>query len=181
MTWSIGSEIRNLDHKRTLAPLEKVDKTKATSPAGFSLLELLVVVAIIGSILALSLPRFRGTFNNLKFDNFCQNLTSRMRYLQERAALEQKSYRLVFDSSNKIISIEAIQEDSNNFTAVKGLLGKKITIPERLEVSVEESDVLFYPNGTIDGNNIVISDDQNKATIYITESVGRIELKRNEE
>jgi len=65
----------------------------------------------------------------------------------------------------------AAQVDAEEYT--KKILG--------LEVAIEDTDVLFYPNGTIDGKDIKISDDQNSATIYITESVGRIELKRDEE
>ena len=106
MTWSIGN--RNIRFKKRHS---------------FSLLELLIVVVIIGSLLAISLPRFRNTFNNLKFDNFCQNLISRMRYLQERASIEQSTYRLNFDLKDETVKITIKQEASGKFSNAKGLLG----------------------------------------------------------
>lgn len=153
---------------------------------GFTLLELIVVVTIISSLVALSLPRFRTTFNSLKFDDFCQKVVDRMRYLRERAGIEQNVYRLNFDLTNKVIEIQAKLGTSGNegfetFGGVKGLLGKKILIPENIEIETEDIDMIFYPDGTIDGKNILVSDGQNKTSIIINESMGQIRLQKDEQ
>ncbi|MFC1755481.1 Tfp pilus assembly protein FimT/FimU, partial [Thermoproteota archaeon] len=88
MTFSIGSR-----------------RIKLKTLNAFSILELAVVITIIAGLLALSLPRFRGTFNSLQFDSFCQDLSARMRYLNERAGFQQNIYRLSFDISNGVITI----------------------------------------------------------------------------
>ncbi|MFC1646229.1 hypothetical protein ACFL2Y_03520 [Candidatus Omnitrophota bacterium] len=178
MTWLIGSRIKTLDRNQSFAPLEKVKKIKLISLTGLTLLELLVVVVIVGGLLAFTMPRARTTFDNLRFDNFCQNLVSRMMYLEERASVEQKSYLIDFKLDNAIITIGTEEEESQNYTAVKGKLGRKIVIPQGVKIEIIEPKILFSPDGTIDGENIVISSSQNKATIYIKESIGRIELKR---
>lgn len=180
MTWSIGSRIKILNRNQFFAPLEKLKKFKVISLAGLSLLELLVVVVIVGSLLALTMPRARTTFDNLRFDNFCQNLVSRMIYLEERASVEQKSYLIDFKLDNDIIIIGAVEEESQNYTSVKGALGRKIVIPQGVEIEIGESKILFFPDGSIDGENIVISSKQNKTTIYIKESIGRIEFKKDD-
>ena len=178
MMWSTGIKITPLQKKNSFTPLENFNKIKGTSLTGFTLIELLVVIVIIGTLLTLSLPRFRNTFNNLKFDNFCQNLISRMRYLQERASVEQKSYCLNFDLNDEVIRVEV--KEAEEFIDVKGLLGKQIIIPEGIGIEVEETDMFFYPDGSIGGEDIEISDYQNQAIISIRESIGRIELEKNE-
>jgi prepilin-type N-terminal cleavage/methylation domain-containing protein len=177
MTSSIGTKITRFNK----TPLENFKKNKLISLTGFSLIELLVVIAIIGSLVAISLPRFRGTFNNLKFDNFCQNLVSRMRYLQERASVEQGNYRLNFDLNNMAIKIEAKEEASSGFIPVSGLLGRKINIPEGIEMGIGSLYIFFYPDGSIEGSDIEISGYQNQAIIDIKESIGRIELQKSNE
>lgn len=179
MIWSTGIRLIPFRRKNSFTPLENFNKIKGTSLTGFTLIELLVVIVIIGTLLTFSLPHFRNTFNNLKFDNFCQNLISRMRYLQERASVEQRSYRLNFDLNSRIIRVEV--KEAEEFIDVKGLLGKQIIIPEGVGIEVEETDIFFYPDGSIGGEDIEISDYQNQATISIRESIGRIELEQNEE
>ncbi|MFH1621945.1 MAG: prepilin-type N-terminal cleavage/methylation domain-containing protein [Candidatus Omnitrophota bacterium] len=180
MTWLIGIKNTKLIIKKIFTPLKKYTHSNPESLTGFSLFELLVVVVIIGSLLAFNIPRFRSTFNNLKFDNFCQNLSHRMQYLQERASVEQTIYRLNFDINNRFINIETKEKDSSNFTSVLGFLARNIRIPDGFKIETSEQYVLFYPDGTLAGKDIEISAFENKAKIYIKETVGRIILLRNE-
>jgi len=181
MTWLTGIEISQLKVNNFFTPLKRYNNDNSRSLTGFSLFELLVIVVIIGSLLAFSIPRFRSTFNNLEFDNFCQNLTNRMKYLQERASIEQIIYRLNLDLNNKLIRIESKKMDSDDFISVSGLLGKKIKVPDGLEIETSGQYVLFYPDGTLDGKDIEIFAFQNKATVYIKQTIGRIILLKNEQ
>ena len=104
-----------------------------------------------------------------------------MRYLKERASIEQNSYRLNFDLGSNIIRIEVKEEASQEFSEAIGLLGRKIIIPDGIEIEIDEFEIFFYPDASIDGFDIGISGYQNKATIYIKESIGRIELQKDEE
>ena len=150
------------------------------SKKAFTLIELLVVVAIIGSLVIFSLPRFKNTFNNLRFDNFCQNLISRMNYLQERAPVQQEAYCLSFDLESRFIVTKVKQSTQGDFVNMQGLLVKNIPIPEGIEVETEQADVFFYPDASIDGQEIKISDAQNQATISINKNIGRIKLVKDE-
>ena len=162
MTWSIGSKIR--------LPRQKA----------FSILELLVVVVVLGIIIGISLPRFRNSYNNLVFNNFTQNLISRMHFLQERATVEQCMYRIVFDPLNNKFTIGAREEDQSEFTSVKDRLGRSISIPSQISIEMAEPLVIFYPDGRIKGKDFAISGFDNKATVTIKQAIGRIELLTDE-
>ena len=86
-----------------------------------------------------------------------------------------------FNRTTKDVKIEVKEEASDEFTYAKGLLGKEITIPEWIEIDTSTPDIYFYPDGSIGGKDIEISGYQNKATIYIKESIGRIDLQKNYE
>jgi len=151
------------------------------SKKAFTLIELLVIVAIIGSLVVISLPRFRNTFNNLRFDNFCQILVNRMRYLQERASAQQENYCLDFDLDNKLIITKVKESPEGDFINIQGLWVKNIIIPEGINIETEQASVFFYPDANIDGKEIKISDSQNTATIYINTNIGKIELVKDEQ
>lgn len=176
MTWLTGSKYCILNKRVVFAPLDNFKKSKIMSLTGLTLLELLVVVVVIGSLVALSQPRFKTTFDGLRFDTFCQKLTIRMKYLQEHSTLEQKIYRLNFDLNDKIINIEVVEEGQKDFVSVQGLLGKSIIIPQGYEVAIEEPNVIFLPDSTIEGSPIIISNNENKATINFKQSIGKVEL-----
>lgn len=158
MTWSTGS------------------RQDARALRSFTLLELLVVIIIISSLLAVSVPRFRGTFANVRFDNFCQDLLSRMRYLQERSRLEQQAYRIVFDSASQFIAVQVMPKSKSDFSSVPGLLGKNIPIPQGMSVTTEKPTIIFNPDGTIMGKDIYIEDDYKKVFIRIINELGRLKL-----
>ena len=161
MTWPIGIRaIKSRNDKKS-----------------FSLFELLVVVVIIGLLLSISLPRFKGTFSNLKFENFCQNLFSRIIYLQERATFEQVTYRIHFQLNNGLIKIQVANDATEEFVQLGGLLGKDIVIPDNIGIDIESPYLLFYPDGGLEGGDIVVSSSQSEAIIYIKESTGQARLE----
>ena len=145
------------------------------------MVELLVVVVVISSLLALSIPRFRNTFNNLRFDNFCQDLAARMRYLNERASFEQNIYRMNFDFVQGKIEIAFKENFYEEFKKGGRRLEKDMIIPDGVKIQIEKPSILFYPDGTIEGKNIYITGFNNKVNLIINNTIGRITLIKDEQ
>lgn len=103
-----------------------------------------------------------------------------MVYLRERACAEQNTYRLNFELNNRIIKTEAKGKDAEEFIAVSGVLGRKISILEGINVEIQDENIFFYPDSTINGKDFEISGFQNKATIFIKETIGAVKLEKND-
>jgi prepilin-type N-terminal cleavage/methylation domain-containing protein len=117
---------------------------------GFTLVELMLVVTIIGVFIGLSTPLFRRTFKDIQLDNACLNLSKLMRYARERAIMERMRYRLSFDDEMKSYWLEAELPYEVGFQRIKGRLGRDNVIPKGITIEGQERNINFYPDGEAD-------------------------------
>ena len=71
------------------------------SIAAFTLIELIIVAAIILMLVAVSSPRFRSTFSDLELKDSSYSIGKIIKYAQKRAILEERKYRVIFDFENQ--------------------------------------------------------------------------------
>ena len=84
------SETRNVELKNTAA----------MRPRGFTLVEILLVVMLIGLAAGLAVPNFSGSFSSLQLRETAENLGYLMRYAQSRAIIRRQPCRLEFNIDN---------------------------------------------------------------------------------
>lgn len=83
------------------------------SRRGFTLIELVVVLAIIGMVMALVFPRLPSSESeNLKVS--ARTLASTLRYLQDRAATGRTTYYLIMEPGTEIIKILEAAADGSD-------------------------------------------------------------------
>lgn len=92
---------------------------------GFSLIELLIIVAILAIVLAVGLPSMERSFQRQKINGIGDNLHYLLRYARAQAAKSNKTLWLKFkvDSSDAKIWRVAVTDDSDcEFTVAKPCL-----------------------------------------------------------
>lgn len=145
------------------------------SPTGrkaLTFVELLFVVAIIGIVAGISLPRFRKTFDNLRLNAVSQELQSFINYLSQRAIVEGEVIYLNIDDGNK--EYWAWLKDRKDRL-------KTYQIPAQIRIEVEQEQILFYPDGTIDKVTIKLINPDNRYVSLTTKGVyGGIKLQSQE-
>ena len=113
------------------------------SPRGFTLIELVVVLAIIGMLMALVLPRLPSTESeNLKVS--ARTLASTLRYLQDRAATGRKTYYLLMEPGTENIKVLEAAADGSEKEPGDTLLQKRPT-----KEGIQVADVMIPRLGKV--------------------------------
>lgn len=111
-----------------------------TSPArrrdGFSLMELLLVIVLIGMATAVAIPSFTGTFRGARLRSAARTVAMAARFARSSAVLHQQDMALIFYPGRNEFELVSIRDsaaasdrerflDSREARAVAGLLGEE--------------------------------------------------------
>ncbi len=129
---------------------------------GFTFLELLFVVIILGILLGVSLPQFKKSYQAFQFDAFTGQFAGLFNYLRQRSMVESKIIHLEFDNEKK--------EYWSYFDQSEARL-KTYPIPDGVTLEADKDEVLFYPDGNIDKITINIVSPDHKEVSLTTEGV----------
>lgn len=153
--------------------------------SGFTLMELMVVVVMIGIMTALIIPEMKGTYEDALLRSTGRKLMSVIQLANSRAITRSQIQRVRIDSKDGRVSIEGgsakgqANNTSNDLPGGDGKLDSRITIeikPAGEEPSEspgaaasfvsgddlgkrgQEQTITLYPDGTADAVEIVLRD-----------------------
>ena len=127
---------------------------------GFTLIEILVVMVILGGLLFVAVPKFRE-FTDINLKSASRNLSGTIKYLYNESIFKKNIYKLAFDIDNGEYWVEFMQD--NQFVESTDPVLKRRRLPdgihfediftERTQQKVDsgnEAFILFLPNGFVD-------------------------------
>lgn len=161
----------------------------------FTLIEIMVVVAIIAVLSAMAVPSLMGSYRKAELADQTQQLYDAARYTQRMAVVKQRTLRLVLvlqdpehdgRSSYHIELASTDLDEPEAYTKANGGSVKPTVFPETLRLldvklgngEAEWSDTLavrFFADGSADGAVIQLGDDQRVRSIVIDAATGRVE------
>lgn len=142
---------------------------------GFTLVEMLLVVVLLGVIAGLTVPSFKKSFSGIELKNQTQDLVYLMRYAQSRSVTKRINVRLNLDmNGRKYFLTESDEENPQNYSPVKGRMGEPQALSSKLQLESKDLKIDFYPDGTIDKTQIRICLDRECNVVSTQEQRGNV-------
>ena len=166
----------------------QLNRQPSNGRAGFTLMELMVVLVLIGIMTAMIIPEMKGTFEDALLRATSRELVNALSLANSRAITINQPHRVQLDRSagRYVIEKRVRQSDhANAFTPVKNLPGSEGRIDSRISIEFwkpgeaaanemdanvqlsrqEESSapdrdeaIDFYPDGTAEAREIRLED-----------------------
>jgi prepilin-type N-terminal cleavage/methylation domain-containing protein len=131
---------------------------------GFSTIELLSCLAVMGIVAAIALPNWRGLFPSYALNNSTRQIQSELHHLKMRAAAENVNFQLAYLQDANAYTI---QRDSTALVTKPLAEGTFIT---------EAGTLLFTPRGTASGNRVRLRNSDGKCRQIVVSGTGRIRV-----
>lgn len=150
-------------------------------PSGFTLIELVIVLIIIGIATGLAGIYIGSSSDNLALRTFTKDVSAILRYARNHAASEKVTYHFIIDIEEKMYRLYAdkVVED-------KPLVVINKPIPEELEVIVENTgedvyDIQFFPRGSSSGGIIEVKNEKGGAYLILVNRItGKVEVEKEQ-
>jgi len=135
------------------------------SHEGFTLLELILVMVIISTVLAMAAPSLRGFFSSRKTHDAAANILSLIRFARSQAISEGRTYRLNFDQGRGIYWLTSNRE-GGAFSGLNSEFGREFLLPDDTTIELEKADdkngtgkyITFFPQGMAENGTITLTD-----------------------
>jgi len=162
------------------------------SLTGFTLIELIVVLVILGVLTIFSIPYFGGYANRTKLDSACREWVATINYARSQAVTQGVNYRLTcnLDQQNYRLTYESSSTGTaGEYIAPSDLWGQTIALDSSLRLvsiqldqnPIQESGeviIIFTPRGT--SNDVTVTfqnSDQNASQVILKGVTGLVKIQ----
>jgi general secretion pathway protein H len=141
--------------------------------AGVSLIELLIVLAIMGAVAAIAIPMFGGTgASSTELRSAARQLAAGLRLARSEAVAQRRETFLVLDVAERRFKVDRHREEHalpraielKLFTAQKDLVDEKV------------GSIRFYPDGGSNGGRITVASGERKFEVDVDWLTGRVAI-----
>lgn len=144
--------------------------TSLAGSKGFSLLELLVVLALLALSAALILPRFSGVVQTGELKAAVRHLAATLRSARGMAVGERREVSVWLDLQQKQYQVEGLPTQYTLPTQ----LALEFTAAHTEVLGQDQAGVRFFPDGTATGGQIILDGGLRRFQIDVQWLTGRV-------
>ena len=149
-----------------------MNDTVRISSSGFTLLELIIVMIIVGLMSVLVVPVIGSSLSNLELKTAAKKTASALRYCRSKAAMQKTTYIAGIDFAANIISVEnkkkssekqdeTDEPDIKTYKLPDGVYVEKIVSADQ-EIDSGNFKITFFSNGSCSGGLITLAGTRDK-------------------
>jgi prepilin-type N-terminal cleavage/methylation domain-containing protein len=131
---------------------------------GFSMIELIVVLAVMGIVAAIAAPNWNSLLPNYALNNSTRQVQSELHNIKMRAAAENIGFQFAYMQG---ASGYTIQRDSKTLVTKPLAEGTTIT---------KEGTIVFSPRGTASGNRVRLRNANGICRQVVVSQTGRVRI-----
>lgn len=165
----------------TAAPSTDRDRSRLRGSAGFTLIEIGLVLLIIGIVITLVVPRFTDQ-SRAALVSQTRKLAAVFRFLQDQAVLNGRVYQLNFDLDQQRYFVTSADGDTDLGSFQResgGILAHDTVLPANVQIANVNVPMIggklsegvafahFYPDGTVDQLVVHLDNGQEAFTLYV--------------
>lgn len=138
---------------------------------GFTMIELVIMVALVGILTAVAVPSFIQMRNSLNYRGAARDVASILRNARSLAISENREYQVDIDTVNRQYRLRRGDRVSGsaNWTIIKDY----VALPAGVSIATSEPTSLFFrPNGSAAFNPDGDGDTTNDETVTIRDAGG---------
>jgi len=152
-----------------------------------TLLELILVMVILSTVLAMAAPSLRGFFASRRTDDTAAQILALTQFARSQAISEGVIYRLNFDTQERTYWLTSQQGGTFEMLATE--FGQVFTLPKDIEMELEDIEedendkfLAFTPHGTVTAGTVRLIDRRGRGLEItcptVTESFSIVESKQ---
>ena len=139
---------------------------------GVTLLELLIVIALMGIIAALVVPMFGGPVSTSELRATARQLAAGLRLARSEAVSERRETFLVVDVAGKRFKVDREAREH----ALPSKVDLKLFTAQNDLVSENVGSIRFYPDGGSNGGRITVASGARKFDVDVDWLTGRVAI-----
>jgi len=160
-------------------------KRRLKSNKGFTILEVMTVVIVIGILTALAVPTFDEAVKKIRFKSASNTIMANLRMARSHAISKKVQHGVGFDSDNNVISVFKDINDPSGFTFddTDSILFQDTLVGGLQQIATSFSDdvIFFFPDGRASTSGNVNGDatwGETSASVQISilAATGRIKM-----
>jgi len=147
--------------------------------SGFTLIEIVVVLSIVGILIAASVPILGNVVSVSRLNREARNIATELRLAQEIAGTQKTTCKLEFKSKSIFYDSAKIEVESFSYFKAKFVKVKTVEIPKKFDFKYDKV-IKFSSSGAPPAGGsgtIILKDSSGREKKIIVSSVGRVRIE----
>jgi general secretion pathway protein H len=148
-------------------------KTAGHCSSGFTLIELMVVLVLLGVLLAVAFPSIGGGIATMKLKTSSREIAATLRLARSKAIREQQVYLVGFDLAKNQVELSSDNLKFQKFFSLpEGISIEKVApLKAKEEWNQQRYYYFFSPNGMTEGFEVILRNERGRASKVVQNSL----------